>query len=281
MFAEVDVVLGGLDNREARLYVNQCCWKTGTPWIDGAIEGLMGTMRVFVPPDSACYECTMSERDHELIARPQGVLAAHPRADARGQGADDGDLGEHRRRDAGPGGGQAAAPDRLTTDFAGRGVAYNGLTHDSYTVTYPRREDCLSHDTYDLDGAMGRRARRPSGELLAIARERLGDAAVLDFEREIATYATCPGCGGREAACSGRWTGSPSATRCARTAAASARSTLDARRSAHDDDELLALHAGGARAAPVRRRIGARNGEVRVHFLLGGALDSLRQLGTA
>src|SRR5580698_5481111 len=26
-FAEVDVVIGGLDNREARLFVNQACWK--------------------------------------------------------------------------------------------------------------------------------------------------------------------------------------------------------------------------------------------------------------
>ena len=68
VFGAVDVVLGGLDNREARLYVNQACWKTATPWVDGAIEGLMGVMRVFVPPDSACYECTMSERDHELLA---------------------------------------------------------------------------------------------------------------------------------------------------------------------------------------------------------------------
>jgi hypothetical protein len=102
VFAEVDLVLGGLDNREARLYVNECCWKTSTPWIDGAIEGLLGTMRVFVPPDSACYECTMSERDHELIA-------AHARADDRGQGAHDRDVGEHHRRPTGPGGREAAA----------------------------------------------------------------------------------------------------------------------------------------------------------------------------
>ena len=30
-FRDVDVVIGCLDNREARLWVNRCCWKVGTP----------------------------------------------------------------------------------------------------------------------------------------------------------------------------------------------------------------------------------------------------------
>ena len=68
LFAAADVVIGGLDNREARLFVNQACWKAGTPWVDGAIEGLLGVVRVFVPPESACYECTMNDRDRELVA---------------------------------------------------------------------------------------------------------------------------------------------------------------------------------------------------------------------
>src|SRR4051794_40041528 len=31
LFADVDVVIGCLDNREARLWVNRQCWKVGTP----------------------------------------------------------------------------------------------------------------------------------------------------------------------------------------------------------------------------------------------------------
>ena len=42
VFRRMDVVLGGLDNREARLSINQSCYKVNKPWIDGAIEALNG-----------------------------------------------------------------------------------------------------------------------------------------------------------------------------------------------------------------------------------------------
>jgi molybdopterin-synthase adenylyltransferase len=68
VFRDVDVVIGCLDNREARLWVNRCCWKVGTPWVDGGIQEISGVAKVFVPPDSACYECAMTENDYRLIS---------------------------------------------------------------------------------------------------------------------------------------------------------------------------------------------------------------------
>ncbi len=53
LFARVDVVLGGLDNREARLSINQSCYKLGKTFIDGAIEALGGFARVFAPQGRA------------------------------------------------------------------------------------------------------------------------------------------------------------------------------------------------------------------------------------
>ena len=47
LFAWADVVIAGLDNREARLWINRACWKMNKPWIDGAIEGINGVARVF------------------------------------------------------------------------------------------------------------------------------------------------------------------------------------------------------------------------------------------
>src|SRR5262245_43211228 len=38
VFADMDVVIGCLDNREARLWINRQCWKTGRAWVDGAIQ---------------------------------------------------------------------------------------------------------------------------------------------------------------------------------------------------------------------------------------------------
>lgn len=194
LIAHFDVVLGGLDNREARLHVNQACWKAGTPWVDGAIEGLMGMMRVFVPPDSACYECTMNAEDHRLLAarkacslltRDQMLEGKVPTTATSasviaGLQAQEAIKLLHR--------------DSLAADFAGRGFAFNGLTHDSYVVTYGRREDCISHDTYDLAGGAAFGRDRPLAELLHEARADLGDGAVLDLEHELVRALACARC---------------------------------------------------------------------------------------
>src|SRR5437762_11572728 len=68
VFRWADLVIGGLDNREARLAINRNCWRVNRPWIDGAIEQIQGVARVFIPStDGPCYECTMSENDWKLL----------------------------------------------------------------------------------------------------------------------------------------------------------------------------------------------------------------------
>ena len=62
LFGWSDVILAGLDSREARLWINRSAWKMNRPWIDGAIEGINGVARVFLPGAAPCYECTLGER---------------------------------------------------------------------------------------------------------------------------------------------------------------------------------------------------------------------------
>src|ERR1700730_5032643 len=69
LFAWSDVILAGLDNREARLWINRCAWRMGRPWIDGAIEGLNGVARVFLSECPPCYECTLGETDWDILER--------------------------------------------------------------------------------------------------------------------------------------------------------------------------------------------------------------------
>jgi molybdopterin/thiamine biosynthesis adenylyltransferase len=194
-----DVILGGLDNREARLHVNQVCWKAGRPWVDGAIEGLMGMMRVFVPPDSACYECTMNAEDQRLLAARKAcslltreqMLAGRVPTTATSAAVIAGLQVQEAIK--------LLHRDTVDADFAGRGFAFNGLTHDSYVVTYRRREECLSHDSYDLDGAVPQDRERPLGELLERGRERLGAEVVLDLEQELVRTLSCAACEEEEA----------------------------------------------------------------------------------
>jgi len=62
IFRRMDVIVGCLDNREARLAVNRFCYWMNKPWVDGAIQELLGLARVFVPGHGACYECTLTEQ---------------------------------------------------------------------------------------------------------------------------------------------------------------------------------------------------------------------------
>ena len=71
IFKRMDVVIGCLDNRLARLYINRHCYKVGTSWIDGAIENLAGQLNVYTPGKS-CYECQLSETEWANIRFKMG-----------------------------------------------------------------------------------------------------------------------------------------------------------------------------------------------------------------
>jgi adenylyltransferase/sulfurtransferase len=195
LFRAFDVVIGGLDNREARLQINQSCWKVNVPWIDGAIEVVNGVARVFVPPDGACYECTMSAQDYELLRRRkscslltrdqmlEGKVPTTPTTSAVIAGVQCQEavkLLHHR-------------PELPV--LAGQGFFFNGMTLDTFIIKYQRKEDCLSHDTYQLIEEMpwtaaGTRVR----EVVDTVQARLGSAAVIELEREIVASLECRPC---------------------------------------------------------------------------------------
>src|SRR5262249_20673557 len=85
--------------------------------------------------------------------------------------------------------------DLLDAPFAGKGFVFNGLTHDSYVVTYKRRSDCMSHDSYDLSAVRHLKREQPLAEVLTEAGEALGSEPVLEFEHELVRSAYCEECG--------------------------------------------------------------------------------------
>jgi molybdopterin/thiamine biosynthesis adenylyltransferase len=66
VFRRMDVIVGCLDNRVARLFINRHSFKVGKTWVDGAIENLSGQMDVY-SPEVACYECQLTDREFENI----------------------------------------------------------------------------------------------------------------------------------------------------------------------------------------------------------------------
>ncbi len=169
LFADVDLVIGCLDNREARLWVNRQCWKTGRPWIDGGIQEIQGVVKVFVPPDSACYECAMTERDYQLLnlryscpllTRDQIVSGKVPTAPTIASMIAALQVQE------------ALKILHELPVAAGSALVYNGVANQFYTTRLPFRDDCLSHETYPEPVALELGCKNTVDELFAQRRKR-------------------------------------------------------------------------------------------------------------
>ena len=55
-----DLIIGCLDSVNARLALNRCSMRSGTPWINGGIEATFGEV-TWHTNNSACFECGMTE----------------------------------------------------------------------------------------------------------------------------------------------------------------------------------------------------------------------------
>lgn len=191
VFRQMDVVLGGLDNREARLSINQSCYRVNKPWIDGAIEVLNGFARVFVPP-GPCYECTMTETDWKLINKRkscalltheemlEGKIPTTPTSSSIIAGIQVQEMLKLLHND------------RNLPTLKGKGFVFNGLTHDSFVVEYQLKDGCMSHDLYEDIIEMDWSARDITlQDVLNQAKSDLGEGAIIELDRDIATFASC------------------------------------------------------------------------------------------
>jgi molybdopterin/thiamine biosynthesis adenylyltransferase/DNA-binding transcriptional regulator YhcF (GntR family) len=192
VFRRMDVVIGCLDNREARLAVNRFCYWMNKPWVDGAIQELLGLARVFVPGQGACYECTLTEqalRDLSLryscplLARQNVLLGKVPTTPTIASII---------------GGIQSQEALKLINGMPvepGKVIHYNGMVNEMHTTAYVAREDCESHWTYGEVIELPARAERTTLEdMLRIARADLGPEAIIELDQELITTLKCSTC---------------------------------------------------------------------------------------
>jgi molybdopterin/thiamine biosynthesis adenylyltransferase len=192
LFALVDLVIGCLDNREARLWVNRQCWKAGTPWIDAGIQEIQGVVKVFVPPDSACYECAMTERDYQLLnlryscpllSRDQIISGKVPTAPTIASMMAALQVQEALKILHG------------LPVAAGSAHVYNGVANQFYTTRLPFRDDCLSHETYPDPTVLELSCDNTVSELFSAAAATVAGPLKLVLDRELVVLFDCPRCG--------------------------------------------------------------------------------------
>jgi molybdopterin/thiamine biosynthesis adenylyltransferase len=190
IFRRVDVVFGGLDNRRARVALNEQCWRTGRPWVDGALTAAAGLMRVFVPPEGACYECSLSDADYaemNLHFSCQGVALA---------GFFEGKIPTTPTIASIIGAMQVQEALKLLHDqpvLAGHEIIYDSIRHSLETILLPRRGDCLGHSVLGpvTEVAAFRAEETTAAQLLDRARADLGPQAHIELDRDVAVDARC------------------------------------------------------------------------------------------
>ena len=191
-----DVVIGGLDNREARVSINAGAMFAGKPWVDGAIEVLNGVARVFAPGDGPCYECTMSDIDWKMLENRRSCALL-----TRDE-LDEGKVPTTPTTASIIAGVQSQEAIKLLhglDSIAGKGMVFNGLAGESYLVEYKRKPDCMGHERARKLERLGCGvADITVGSLLKRAREELGAGAVIGLSRDLVSALTCSGCGTSE-----------------------------------------------------------------------------------
>lgn len=192
VFLWADIVICGLDNRLARMFVNSSCARTGRTWVDGAIEGLSGIVRVFDPARTACYECTMNEIDRRQmrerlscarLARDEVALGHVPTTAIAASLIAALEVQEAIKYLHGQ------------PILEGEGIHVNGMWEDFSRIRYQRRADCQGHDFLGTVIPLKLGVADISlGRLLDLAENRLGKGVTLDLSRDFIIRLTCPAC---------------------------------------------------------------------------------------
>ena len=66
-----DIVLPAVDNLPARRVINEACLRLGIPMVNGGVSGMIGSLQVVIPGETACLECLYGG-----VSAPEGPIAS-------------------------------------------------------------------------------------------------------------------------------------------------------------------------------------------------------------
>lgn len=151
VYRHADIILGCLDNIEARLSVNLNSWKMGKTWIDGGMWELAGTVSVYEPNmEKACYECSMTREHYDTASKRYSCANSIMRTKIK-QGFEP----TTQTTSAIIGAIQSQEAVKILhnlTSFSGRRLMFNGSPHNYfednnpiYLIDLSVNSDCLCH----------------------------------------------------------------------------------------------------------------------------------------
>ncbi|NQW73631.1 MAG: ThiF family adenylyltransferase [Actinobacteria bacterium] len=262
---QYDVVIAGLDSREARLWLNASCRRMGMHWIDGAIEGLQGIVRVF-GPEGACYDCTLGEKDRAVISHRRSCALLSPEELASGKTPTNAttasvvaglEVQEAIKMIVG-------RLDLLA--LTGKVWRLDGETMMTSVVEYTEDQDCMSHELVETWISTPAEYASLQDVITQVELARNCPVDAVYFPDDVITVEPCAKCGGGEQVIGLRPLLSLGAGRCGSCASAL---RMESRTSIDTTDDLSSV-AWDRWLWPRREAISLRVGDEYVHVILEG-----------
>ena len=194
-----DMIFSCLDNRLARRTLNRMCQRMARPWVDGALENLLGDVTAFHPDHGPCYECSLTRNDDEIlalaaqcagIARANIALGKVPTVSTMGSIIAALQVQE----------GLKILHGLLREERAGTRLVVNCETNDVYPTRADRKEDCLGHFRFGEVTRVPAWSHRTTtaNDLLERYRTETGDVGHVRLGRDIVIGLRCGICNQEE-----------------------------------------------------------------------------------
>jgi len=205
VYRHSDVVLGCLDNIEARLSVNLNSWKTGKTWIDGGMWELAGSVGVYNSSlEQACYECSMTPEHYRLAKTRYSCTNSVVKSKIR-QGFEP----TTQTTSAIVGAIQSQEAIKVLHNlesFSGRKLMFNGMPHyylegnnPVYLMDLAVNQDCLCHQEEKIQDVIEMKnasSEMTLSEFMVLLRKRLGHEDIaFDLGCVYVVNSVCPYCG--------------------------------------------------------------------------------------
>ncbi|MBZ5681005.1 MAG: ThiF family adenylyltransferase [Acidobacteriia bacterium] len=194
-----DMVFSCLDSRLARRSLNRMCEKLSKPWVDGAMENLLGEVNAYLPGEGPCYECKLTAAAKTALAEAASCRGIALRNLSRGKVPTTSTMGSIIAALQ-----VQEAVKMLHGDFqnalVGKRLVVNCTINDFYISESERKDDCPGHFRYGeiTEGDGFSAASTSASDLLARFAKDNGEEGAVDLGREVVIALRCSTCGETE-----------------------------------------------------------------------------------
>lgn len=185
LFRRMDAIIGCVDNRLARLWLNRWAFRAGKPWVSGGILQFSGQVAVYAPGKS-CYECGLSKAGWQDVKARMGCTDLAQRYVAQGvaptTAISASVIGAWQVQEA-----LSLALGR--SEHAGSLWSFEGLRRHAETYDLlPPKVDCFGNHPYAPVEEMAElSAEMELGEVLEVLEGRFGDGLWIELDHAVGT----------------------------------------------------------------------------------------------